>query len=504
MKHSPSFIRRGWPLIAFGILLGVFLTAGLTMTHQASATVPVATGKAATPAMSTNSQPSGSVADQLSDEFAAVAKQVNPSVVTIFTEETIKAPQSQNPFQGTPFEQFFGGPQRQGNYTRMGLGSGVIYNSNGTILTNNHVVEGADNIKVQLMDGREFTAKVKGRDPQTDLAVITIDAKNLPAIKLGNSDQTRVGDWVLAIGSPLNPQLEHTVTAGIISAKGRTLEGLSNKTKYQDYLQTDAAINPGNSGGALVNTNGELIGINSAIASQTGGFQGIGFAIPVNLAQRVAGELIKTGKVTRGWLGVAIQDINPQLAKALNLQTTNGVVITRVQSNSPAAKAGLKKEDVIQQFDGKALENADQLSTWVASTPPGASAKMQILRNGKSMTLTVKLGELTQKQMAQQEGKQSFSTLGLSVADITPDAVQQYKLSSNQTGVVVTNVAPNGIAAQFGMQAGDVITEVDHQPVKSMKDFSSIMQKIKPGETVLFYLERGQGSFFVAFPMPEK
>lgn len=501
MKHSPTFIRRGWPLIAFGILLGVFLTAGLTVTHQASATVPAASGTAAAPAVNASSQPSGSVANQLSDEFAAVAKQVNPSVVTIFTEETVKAPQSQNPFQGTPFEQFFGGPQNQGNYTRMGLGSGVIYNSNGTILTNNHVVEGADNIKVQLMDGREFTAKVKGRDPQTDLAVITIDAKNLPAIKLGNSDQTRVGDWVLAIGSPLNPRLEHTVTAGIISAKGRTLEGLS---KYQDYIQTDAAINPGNSGGALVNTNGELIGINAAIASQTGGFQGIGFAIPVNLAQRIAGELIKSGKVTRGWLGVAIQNINPQLAKALGLQTTNGVVITRVQANSPAAKAGLQKEDVIQQFDGKDLENADQLSTWVASTPPGTSVKVQILRNGKSMTMTVKLGELTQQQMAQQEGKQSLSSLGFSVADITPDTVQKFGLSSDQTGVVITDVDPNGIAARFGMQPGDVITEVDRQPIKSMKDFSNLMQKVKPGETVLFYLERGQGSFFVAFPMPEK
>lgn len=502
MKNSQNILRRGWPLLVLGILLGIFLTAGLTITHQATATEPASSGPAVKATSSMDNQTSGSIADQLSDEFAAVAKKVNPSVVTIFTEETVKAPQTQNPFQGTPFEQFFGGPQSQGNYTRMGLGSGVIYNSNGTILTNNHVVEGADNIKVQLMDGREFTAKVKGRDPQTDLAVITIDAKNLPAIMLGNSDQTRVGDWVLAIGSPLNPELEHTVTAGIISAKGRTLEGLGNK--YQDYIQTDAAINPGNSGGALVNTNGELIGINAAIASQTGGFQGIGFAIPVNLVKQIAGELIKSGKVTRGWLGVAIQNITPQIAKALNLSTTNGVLISRVQAKSPADKAGLQKGDVIQQFDGRDLQNASQLSTWVASKTPGSKVNMTILRNGKTMTVNVTLGELTQQELAQQQGKQAYSSLGLAVANINSSTRQQYNIPDNQTGVVISSVDPNGVAAQYGMQKGDVITEVDHVTVESVSDFNKIMQKVKPGETVLFYLIRGQGSFFVAFPMPQK
>ena len=352
------FSKRSWFLLSFGIVIGVMLVIGLGYTKSTHAQEPLLAAVTSAPAPATASAADYSTAEALSHVFSDVAAKVNPSVVTIFTETTRKV-------QGTPFDQFFGNddffkrffqqPAPNKDYKSMGLGSGVVINKDGVILTNNHVVDGADNIKIRLMDGRELQASVKGKDAQTDLAVLKIDANDLKPMQFGDSDGSRVGDLVLAIGSPLNPELEHTVTSGIISAKGRSGVGLSH---YEDFIQTDAAINPGNSGGALVNLEGNLIGINTAIVSQSGGFMGIGFAIPSNLARKVTNDILTNGKVVRGWLGVYIQNITPELAQALDLPSMKGVLVSKVQKDSPAEKAGLKEEDVILALNGKSLKNS--------------------------------------------------------------------------------------------------------------------------------------------------
>jgi serine protease Do len=447
----------------------------------------------------------------LSNVFADVSAKVNPSVVTVFTETNIKM--SGTPFAGSPFEQFFGGddffkrffgqpgqqaPQKE--YKQMGLGSGVIVDPNGVILTNNHVVDDADNIKVRLMDGREFKGTVKGKDPQTDIAVITIDAKDLKPMPIGDSDKIRVGEMVLAIGSPLNPQLEHTVTSGIVSAKGRSGVGLS---QYEDYIQTDAAINPGNSGGALVDLEGNLIGINTAIASQTGGFMGIGFAIPANLASKVMNDIIANGKVVRGWLGVYIQNITPELAKALDLESTKGVLVSKIQEDSPAEKAGIKAEDVILAYNGKPLNNGTELSTWVAGTSPGADITLTILRDGDEQNIVVRLGELDSQKQNLARGTGTYNDIGIAVSNPGPEMVEKYHLSKDEKGVVVTSVDPAGPAAGVGIREGDVIMSVNRKKVGSVEDFDGIVSNLKAGDDVLFFLRRGPANLFVAFTLPE-
>jgi serine protease Do len=508
MKISHYF-NRTWLLISTGILLGIVLATGFGWNFTSHAQV-VKAGEVSNTAMtSTPNTDDLSVAEKLSNVFADVAAKVTPSVVTVFTETDVKA--EARPFAGSPFEQFFGGdeffkkffqqPESDQNYKRMGLGSGVIIDADGIILTNNHVVDEADNIKVRLMDGREFQGTVKGKDPQTDLAVVTIDTKNFRPIQLGNSDQARVGEMVLAIGSPLNPQLEHTVTSGIISAKGRSGVGLS---QYEDYIQTDAAINPGNSGGALVDLRGNLIGINSAIVSQSGGFQGIGFAIPVDLAKKVMEDIIKNGKVTRGWLGVYIQNITPELAKALDLKSNKGVLVSKVQKDSPAEKAGIHEEDVILAFNDKSLDNATELSTWVASSSPDEEVALKILRDGKEKNIEVTLGELTEQKQTLAEGKNKYTDLGIQVANIVPELIRTYHLDKDVKGVVVTSLNPNGVAAGVGLQEGDVIMKVNRHDVGSVEDFDKEISKVKKGEDILFFLRRGSANLFVAFTRPEK
>ncbi len=502
MQNKQITQRMGIFVLA-GIIIGVLMAAGFEWTRTTNAENVAAmmdsTQQSTAPAPVNPADLS--VAEQLSNVFANVAARVNPSVVTIFTETTLKASEQQSPFGDDFFRKFFQIPEPQGNLKRMGLGSGVIVDANGTILTNNHVVKGADNIKVQLMDGREFVAKVKGTDPQTDLAVITIDVKNLTPIKLGDSGKMRVGDLVLAIGSPLNPQLEHTVTQGIISAKGRSGVGLS---QYEDYIQTDAAINPGNSGGALVNVRGELVGINSAIATQTGGFQGIGFAIPVNLAKTIMNDILTTGKVIRSWLGVYIQNVTPEIAKALNLPEPQGVIISKIEEDSPAQKAGLKAEDVVLKFNGKKVDNSSELSMWVAGTKPGTEVNLTILRNGETKDVKVKLEELNPQKQEVASGEMTYDNIGLKVANLTPENVQKYQLSKKITGVVVTAVDPNGMAAQVGIQPGDVVMKLNRVSVNSVQEFNKIMKEVKPGDNLLFYLRRGDANLFVAFTLPSK
>ncbi len=503
---NANLVKRSvWVIAIAGIVFGL-MSIGYYQRVSVTHAEPAAVSKTGDPS-------DLAAAEQLSRAFTTAAEQVNPSVVTIFTETEIRG---QQPFMGSPFEQFFGEApfnqffqgqppqgqgQGQGKSRQMGLGSGVIVDADGIILTNNHAVDGADDIKVKLMDGREFGAKVKGRDPRTDLAVLTIKAKDLQPIRMGDSDQARVGEWVLAIGSPFDPQLEHTVTAGIISGKGRSGVGIS---RYEDYIQTDAAINPGNSGGALVNLRGELIGINTAIATPTGGNAGVGFAVPATLARRVMEDIVGKGRVERGWLGVYIQDVTPEMANALKLNSANGVIISKVQTDSPAEKAGLKEEDVISRFNAKEVHNSVEFSTWIAGTHAGTSVTLKVLRDGEPMNVTVKLGELTPEAQPLSEGRETESALGLKVSNMTPELSQRYQLPEKEGAVVVTDVDPNGLAAEKGFREGDLILKINRQKVHSTEDFNKAVKEAKPGEGLLFYLHRQEGNLFLALTMPEK
>ncbi len=506
---SKSYGQRIWIFVLTGVIIGLLIGAGLEWTNLLSADQAAPAQQQQQVEQPAQVSPADiSVAEQLSNVFASVAQQTNKSVVTIFTEKKVSM-KGQIP---SPFEDFFGNdffqrffpqPDQGREFTQQGLGSGVIMKENGIVVTNNHVIQGVDKIKVSLLDGREFEAKVKGTDPQTDLAVLTIDAGDLPPIKVGNSDKSRVGEWVLAIGSPLNPQLQHTVTAGIISARGRSGVGL---TQYEDYIQTDAAINPGNSGGALVNIRGELIGINAAIATRTGGNMGIGFAIPSNLVEKVMTDIIEKGKVVRGWLGVQIQNITPEVGQALGLNTTNGVLVTQVQKNTPAEKAGLKEEDVITKVNGNDVTNTVELATRIASTSPGKEVTLTVIRDGKEREITAKLGELKpeQQQLAQEQGESTYEKVGLQLSNITPEVAQKYKLNEDQKGVVVSAVDPGSIAAQAGFQPGDVILKLNREDVNSVKKFDSVMKDVKAGDNLLFYIQRGEGNLFIAFTKPGK
>ncbi len=436
--------------------------------------------------------------------FAPVVKKVTPGVVKVYTTTKMHNVE----FQGGPpdmddmLRQFFGnqfpGRMQRRQYSvpkQTGIGSGVIVTRDGYILTNNHVVDGADEVKVALQDGREFTAKVVGRDPKSDVAVIKIDAKDLPAVQMANSDKVEVGDVVLAIGNPFG--IGQTVTTGIVSATGRAgALGLD----YEDFIQTDAAINPGNSGGALVDAEGRLIGINTAILSRSGGNQGIGFAIPVNLARDVMGSLIKDGRVTRGYLGVMIQDVNPALAKEFKLKDEKGALIGDVTSNSPAEKAGLKSGDVIVEFNGKAVTDSRHLKLEVARTAPGESVPVKVLRDGQFKTLPVTVKELPgSEQLAKNDNNKSDDngTLnGVTVADLDRNARQQFDLPESLKGVVVTEVDPNSVAAEAGLQPGDVIQEINRKSVKTAQEAVD-MTEHPADKTTLLRVWRNGGSRFV-------
>ncbi len=500
--------------IVVGVIVGIVLSAGLNFTHTTNATpIPEAVTEA-NPAQPPAPEPPLSdginkraLLDALSDAFADVAEEVNPSVVTIFTTSVVKAPR-QMPFQ--PFGDFFGDdffkrffqvPAPQGDIIQQGLGSGVVVRSDGIIITNYHVVKGADEIKVRLYDGTDYDAEVKGKDPRSDLAVLKIDAKGLKAIKLGNSDNVRVGQWVLAIGSPLDKNLEHTVTAGIVSGKGRNIAGLAD---YQNYIQTDAAINPGNSGGALVNLNGELIGINTAILTKSGGYMGVGFAIPVNLVKKVMNDILTKGKVVRGWLGVVIQDVTPQLAQIYGLKKPEGAVVTKVQKDSPADKAGLKEEDIIIEFNGQKIRNRFDLSSKVANTLPGTKVKIKVLRDGKEKTLTVKLGEYPEEEAVVAQAEEYKVDLGFKVQDLTPDIRKQLDIPEDVEGVVVSSVRMGSRAFLAGLREGDVILKVNRKPVGNVREFRKVVNELKPGSPIALYVQRGDNRLFVTFKLPKK
>ena len=436
----------------------------------------------------------------LSQGFEAVAKAVTPSVVTITSEKLVKPANGPAQMFGNDpfFQHFFGMPnQHQQSFKERAMGSGVIVNSDGYILTNNHVVQGADELTVILSDGKHLKGEVVGTDPKSDLAVVRVDDKGLPAMPFGDSDQARVGEWVLAVGSPFSENLQHTVTSGIISATGRSGMNLND---YEDFIQTDAAINPGNSGGALVDLDGELIGINTAIASRNGGSNGIGFAIPSNLAMDVMNDLITKGKVTRGWLGVSIQNVTPDLAAAMGLPNTDGVLVNSILDNGPAKDSDLQEGDVIVGLDGKEVKDSSELRFAVARANPGDRANLKVLRNGKEKSVTVKLGEYPENDQAltQNQGSSDENKLGITVAPITPDMVQKYNLDSDTRGLVITEVGSGSPAEDAGIQPGDVVVKVNRQKVSTLKDFQDALSGAAKDTPDLFLLNRGGNTFFVA------
>jgi serine protease Do len=411
---------------------------------------------------------------------------VAPSVVKIFVTMKVN-----NPFTNSDmdfFRRFFGGeglnPLNPGRSpTEHGLGSGVIVSPDGYILTNNHVVNNATEIQVALNDGRQFTAKVIGSDPKTDVALIRIKADNLPALTLADSDKIEVGDVVLAIGNPFG--IGQTVTKGIVSAKDRTTSGDMD----EDFIQTDAAINPGNSGGALVDTEGRLVGINSAILTHSGGNQGIGFAVPSNLCRWVMDSLVKNGRVERGFLGVMIQNLTPDLATAFKLNSITGALVGDVNSGSPADKAGLKSGDVIMQLNGQPIEDASQLKLRVAETPPGSKVQLTVNRNGESKTFDVTLGNLPENKVAktaEESGTaQKEALAGVGVADLDQNTRAELDIPPQVQGAVITQVAPESAAYQAGLRPGDVITELNHKPVKNAQDAIADTEKPVGNQTLV-------------------
>jgi serine protease Do len=495
---APVRARRTVFVGVAAFLAGTFTTMGFDLGQRVQAISfwgEEPTPPAAAPAPEA---PSQTVPGSLPD-FARLADKLSPAVVNISTTSQGETPPQmggQGPFGHgdphefwEPFERFFG-PLPRRPFKQRSLGSGFIINRDGVILTNNHVIENADEIVVKLANDKEYKAKVIGRDPKTDIAVIKIDdAPDLSTVTLGDSDDLRVGEWVMAIGNPFG--LEHTVTAGIVSAKGRFI----GQGSYDQFIQTDAAINPGNSGGPLINLKGEVVGINSAIFSRSGGNIGIGFAIPVNLAKEELPELEEKGKVTRGWLGVLIQKVTPEIADSMGLKDAKGALVADVMKEGPAQEAGLKVGDVIVEFDGHAVKDSTELPLLVARTAVGKTVKVKVIRDKGTETFTVKVGELKEEEVATAGKEEGF---GLSVQPLTPDIAESLGLGSDVKGVVVSGVESGSAADDAGLRRGDVILEVNREPVKDLASYRKALKSAGKGKSVLFLVRRGDNTVFLA------
>jgi len=447
--------------------------------------------------------------DSAAKAFSSVVKKAGPAVVYIGVEKTAAGFTGQGGGQAPfglfddPFFQRFLGPRFQQpgvqprQFKQRGAGSGFIISKNGLILTNNHVVEDADTIKVRLADEREFTATVIGTDPQSDVALIKIDGTNLPTLRLGDSDNLKVGEWVIAIGSPF--ELSQTVTVGVVSAKGRSKIGIND---YENFIQTDAAINPGNSGGPLLNIHGEVVGINTAIFSRSGGYMGIGFAIPVNMAKSIEKQLQKHGKVTRGWLGVVIQDINEDLARSFDLEKAEGILIAEVGENSPAEKAGLKQGDVILSLDGSRLDDVADLRNRIAMIPPDTRITLEIIRNGRTKNIETVIGEQPEnfsrsarRQINSGNGS-ILGKMGIALQDLTPALANQFGYQKEQ-GVLIARVAPDSPADRVGLQPGQLIEEVNKVRVHNMAELKKAVQHTKNPRQILLRVRAGEYSQYV-------
>ena len=463
--------------MVLALAVGVTAAIAATAVQQHSTVATVASGPAPTAG------------------YRDVVKRVTPAVVDVAVTKVVKASNESGPEMDPFFRRFFGpdGPQQQQpNRRSQGSGSGVIINKDGYVLTNNHVVEGATDIRVRLRDQREFKATVLGTDPKTDIAVIKIEASGLPYLKFADSSTLEVGDTVLAVGNPFG--IGQTVTQGIVSATGRSNLGIED---YEDFIQTDAAVNKGNSGGALVNSNGDLVGINTAIMSGSGGNNGVAFAIPSNMALGVMDQLLKNGSVKRAQLGVVVQAVTPALAKTFGLKDTKGALIGDVTPDSPAAQAGIKAGDVITSMNGKPVDDNNQLRNRIAMTEPGSKVALELIRDGQTKSIAVKLGELTAKnsRLNQESESKEQAAGGIDVEELTPDAALRLDVSPQTKGVVIRNLDPESFAAHSGLRKGDVIVQVNRKPVVSANAFRKEMKSA--GSEAVLLVNRGGHSFFV-------
>lgn len=439
-------------------------------------------------------------AKQTSQAFVEVARKVTPSIVMITNEAKLKSEFGDENFRDlfgdNPFGQFFQMPPQQREQVRKSIGSGVVLSADGYIITNNHVVDSSTKLQVTLPDGKKVSAKIIGTDPKSDLALIKVDGVTLQPVTLGHSDEIEVGEWVLAIGSPFGEALQHSVTAGIISARGRSNVGIAD---YEDFIQTDAAINPGNSGGALVDLDGSLIGINTAIVSSNGSNAGVGFAIPVNMVRKIAEQLKADGRVIRGYLGVNIQEITPELQKSMNLKTTDGAVVSDLQKDSPAEKAGLKPYDVITSINGMKVKNNTELRDKIAGLKPGSIAQLGIVRDGKEQTIDLQIGEMKADAGINDKQQESNEKMGMELQTLTPDLGKRLG-TDRENGVVVSNVLPGSAAAEAGLQKGDVIFEVNRKEISSVSDFKNAANQDQDS-AILLAVDRQGSSFFVTIEL---
>jgi serine protease Do len=424
-------------------------------------------------------------------DFVALAKRLKPGVVNISTTQLAKRPDAPNPFGQ---RDRFGAPSPREQFKQRSLGSGFIIEPDGLILTNYHVVDNAEKITVRLLDGRELAGRVVGKDQKTDIALVKISARDLPVAPLGDSDRLEVGEWVMAIGNPFG--LDNTVTSGIVSAKDRQI----GAGPYDHFIQTDASINPGNSGGPLVNLQGEVIGIDTAIFSQSGGNIGIGFAIPINLVKDLLPQLKSGGKITRGWLGVSIQGITPDLAESLELDQVKGALVSSVVHNSPADRAGIKAGDVIVGYEGKAINNANDLPSLVAGTPVGKIVSLQVFRGKKETPVAVAIGKMKEEEVIASSSE--IDDLGLTVEQITPDIAEDLGLEHSR-GVVITAVAPDSPGDEAGLQPGDIIREINRKPIRDLSDYRKDMESAAQSKSLLFLVQREDNTIFLALRKEE-
>jgi serine protease Do len=509
--------------LVVGVMIGVAATLWLASRHESQpvvATNAIDVPAAEPGATGTPAAPPGAVIPPavpapvtMVPDFASLAERLSPVVVNISTRSAPSRQEGGPQFRGPrgpgspfgegdprefwePFERFFGPmPPQQRQPRQRSLGSGCIVDPAGLIITNNHVIENADEVLVKLDDDKEYKATIVGKDAKTDIALLRIDgAPTLTAAPLGDSDSLKVGDWVMAIGNPFG--LDHTVTAGIVSAKGRFI-GAGN---YDDYIQTDAAINPGNSGGPLLNVRGEVVGINSAIFSRTGGNIGIGFAIPVNLAKELLPQLKEKGRVVRGWLGVLIQKVTPEIAQSLGLEGTQGALVADVVAGGPAEKAGIKVGDVITEFDGHTVRESNELPMMVARTPIGNQVNVKILRDKGPIELPVTIAELSDEETQVASGK-SEDKLGLTVQTLTPEIASNLGVDEDK-GVVVTSVEPDSVAEEAGLRRGDIILEVNRRQVNDADAFRATLKEREAGKNILFLVRRGDNTIFLALKPP--